>query len=530
MLFKELVVEYFKDNKIKLVSYITICSTYYILKNIAGPIVYSKFIGEGADFISSLRSLFIIWILIIVSYIIKNNFEKTMVLDFLAFIRKTLMKNVFDKNNDFFNGSSVGKDISNITEVTRHMRDLFIWLFQMILPVIIVSMSIVFYIFTLNKTLGVLMICYTMVIISIMYVKVPVVLDGAISREKKHIEIVSKFDETFSNLFNIYINNQINDVLKENEDAENDYADFSKKNLYDRIETMALMIKIVTYIFSFISLIVVDKQYTQNKISKEILIRILFIFTFYINMMDNISDDIPSFMISMGSIMNYEIYKKKSDGKNVSVKSIDDIKDKIVFNNISFDFKNTSIFKDFNLTIDAKKRTILMGESGRGKTTLIKLLLKFYTIKEGSITIDGVDIKEIKSDDIRKCITYVNQRTTLFNSSIMENMKYGNGATSEEVNDFVKKHDLLGIFGDLEKKIEQHGSNMSIGMQKIIFIIRGILKKTSVYVFDEPLSGIDPDSREKIINMIDGISRDKTVIIITHDNEIEKIADFNKKI
>jgi ATP-binding cassette subfamily B protein len=115
-------------------------------------------------------------------------------------------------------------------------------------------------------------------------------------------------------------------------------------------------------------------------------------------------------------------------------------------------------------------------------------------------------------------------------------MKYGNNKSDSEVINFLKKYNLLYIFKDcknspnkcLNNIIEVNGTNISLGMQKIIFLVRGILREAPVYVFDEPLTSIDPSTRRDIINMIDKETKGKTLIIITHDNEIEKIV--NKKI
>jgi ABC-type multidrug transport system fused ATPase/permease subunit len=115
-------------------------------------------------------------------------------------------------------------------------------------------------------------------------------------------------------------------------------------------------------------------------------------------------------------------------------------------------------------------------------------------------------------------------------------MKYGNNKTDSDVLNFLKKYNLLYIFKNCKKSpetclnniIEVNGTNISLGMQKIIFLIRGILRDTPVYIFDEPLTSIDPSTRQDIINMIDKETNGKTLIIITHDNEIGKIV--NKQI
>jgi ATP-binding cassette subfamily B protein len=163
----------------------------------------------------------------------------------------------------------------------------------------------------------------------------------------------------------------------------------------------------------------------------------------------------------------------------------------------------------------------------------MKLLLGFYKPQEGKILLDGKNINTINPSDLRKNINYINQKTLLFKDSILNNMKYGNNKTDSDVINFLKKYNLLYIFKDCKKSpdtclnniIEINGTNISLGMQKIIFLVRGIMKQTPVYVFDEPLTSIDPSTRQNVINMIDKETKGKTVIIITHDNEIGKIVN-----
>jgi ABC-type transport system involved in cytochrome bd biosynthesis fused ATPase/permease subunit len=105
-------------------------------------------------------------------------------------------------------------------------------------------------------------------------------------------------------------------------------------------------------------------------------------------------------------------------------------------------------------------------------------------------------------------------------------MKYGNDETDESILQFLKKYELDSIFHDLNKKIEKNGSMISMGMQKVIFLVRGILKKCPVLIFDEPFSGIDQNTRRLVLRMIDIETKNKTIIIITHDLEgIENILN-----
>ena len=114
--------------------------------------------------------------------------------------------------------------------------------------------------------------------------------------------------------------------------------------------------------------------------------------------------------------------------------------------------------------------------------------------------------------------------------AILNNMRYGNDATDEEVLRVLLDYDLLKVFGPdvtaLDKVVEKNGANISMGMQKTIFLVRGVLKDCSVFVFDEPFSGIDQRTRESVLRMIDERTKGKTVLVITHDRAgLETILD-----
>jgi ATP-binding cassette subfamily B protein len=144
--------------------------------------------------------------------------------------------------------------------------------------------------------------------------------------------------------------------------------------------------------------------------------------------------------------------------------------------------------------------------------------------------LDGKSLSNFSKKDVRSVINYINQRTLLLHDSILNNMKYGNTKSTDDIIKLLKKYNLLKIFCSdgtncLDKIVERNGTNISLGMQKVIYLVRGILKdNVKVYIFDEPLTSIDPDTRESVLNMIKAETGNKTVIIITHDKEVERIV------
>jgi ABC-type multidrug transport system fused ATPase/permease subunit len=197
---------------------------------------------------------------------------------------------------------------------------------------------------------------------------------------------------------------------------------------------------------------------------------------------------------------------------------------------------NKNIFTDFSFKIEKGKKIAILGTSGSGKTTLVKLLLRLHAIQKGNIFINGIPINKINPEDLRNSINYINQRTGLFQGSVLNNMKYGNNISNKKLLALLKKYRLMDNFAALKKSVYSNvgvlGKEVSLGMQKIIMNVRGILKNGNIIVFDEPLAGLDSRTREKMILMINDLCKGKTLIVITHDKEIlrimDKVIDLNK--
>jgi ABC-type multidrug transport system fused ATPase/permease subunit len=232
----------------------------------------------------------------------------------------------------------------------------------------------------------------------------------------------------------------------------------------------------------------------------------------------------------IGNIKNAEQFLEGALFTPLKTNFIPKFQGNIKIDNISFkyDKSDSHIFKDFSLDINQGERLGILGKTGKGKSTLMKLLLNFYKLEKGDIYFDGVNLNDINIDDLRKNINYINQKTNLFNDTILNNMKYGNGKDDSYIINFLQKYDLLRVFNstNLQTLVEKNGSNLSLGIQKVIFLVRGLLKDSKIVIIDEPFSSIDQQTRSSVSKMIDETTKGKTVIVITHDEEgLEHILD-----
>lgn len=195
----------------------------------------------------------------------------------------------------------------------------------------------------------------------------------------------------------------------------------------------------------------------------------------------------------------------------------------IDFNDVSFAHSEDSnvLFKDFSLHIKSGQRIGLVGHSGSGKTTLTKLLLRFSDVDNGTITIDGQDIRNVSQQSLRKNIAYVPQEPMLFHRSLFENIAYGNPkATKEQVRLAAKKAHALEFIDTLPEGFEtlvgERGVKLSGGQRQRIAIARAILKDAPILVLDEATSALDSESEQLIQKSLGDLMNGRTSIVIAH--------------
>ncbi len=209
----------------------------------------------------------------------------------------------------------------------------------------------------------------------------------------------------------------------------------------------------------------------------------------------------------------------------------DGMKEGIEYHNVSFQYEEgRSVLNDINLSIPRGKTIALVGQSGSGKSTLVDLLPRFYDVTEGSITIDGVDIRKLSLRSLRGMMGNVNQEAILFNDTFYNNITFGvQNATKEQVIEAAKianAHDfIMESENGYDTNIGDRGCLLSGGQRQRISIARAILKNPPILILDEATSALDTESERLVQEALERLMKDRTTIAIAHRLSTIKSAD-----
>ena len=210
----------------------------------------------------------------------------------------------------------------------------------------------------------------------------------------------------------------------------------------------------------------------------------------------------------------------------------DDLPCTVEFDHVRFGYDpDKAIIKDFSAKVREGQTVAFVGPTGAGKTTLVKLLMRFYDAQGGAIRIGGVDVRDIERDDVREMFGMVLQDTWLFNGTVRENIRYGKpDATDEEVEEAARRafahHFIETLPGGYDCEINEDASNISAGQRQLLTIARAFLANRRMLVLDEATSSVDTRTEERIQAAMDDLMADRTSFVIAHRLSTIRNADL----
>lgn len=524
----KLIFHYLKEDKVKMILLVILMICNYI-PDLCCPI----FIGKALEFLLLKKyALFVKYlvlyfsgyvivygVLLIPRMILYNKLQ-------MSFINK-VCKDMYNKYQNLpaiaFEKAGVGELINRLSSDPDRVLDLLNQLVKMILK-IIMALIIVIVSFKISIFIGIEITIFALIMGIISSKYFPVIKSTQKEIKKESDKLIKRATENLTGIREIKAlgikNNMINLI---NNDIDNYCNKSLKINRYESVYNG--LNNIVYYVLQFIILLTCGYLFIKGHIVYSVLMMV----HTYIWRIDEVAETLSSFGVNynkvkvslsrIDEVVNNKIFKDEIYGDI----SLNNPKGNVTFKNVSFKYtkKENLTLDNLSLNIKTNQKTAIVGRSGNGKTTIFNLLLRYFDVTSGKVLIDGVDIKDLTEESLRKTISCVRQNPFLFNMSIFENFKIVKpDITLKEVKEVCKRAYIDEYIESLPKKyntiIGEGGINLSGGQKQRLAIARTLLLNTKIILFDEATSALDNESQKYIKMTIDDLTKDHTIIIIAH--------------
>jgi len=373
------------------------------------------------------------------------------------------------------------------------------------------------------------------------FIPIPVIIFGSFKFTSKIASRYEKIRQTIETL-NSNLSNSISGILnvksftRENKELERitDSSLEVKSANYHAIKLSAAFIPIIriAILFGFTATLLIGGFLAlDGEIKVAMYSVLLFITQRLLWPLTELGDTFDLYQRAMASFRR--IYSLKIEIPEIQDGDInfEKLENQISLQDVNFSYvKNFNVLNQVSLTIKSGNTTAIVGSTGSGKSTLIKLLLRLYEINSGKILYDDTELKDFKLSTLREKIGLVSQDVFLFEGTVFENIAYGNlSATEEEIWDAAKQSEAIDFIKDLPNKentiVGERGQKLSGGQRQRISIARAILKNPEILILDEATSSVDNETEAAIQRSLDVLKKDRTVIVIAHRLSTIRNAD-----
>ena len=364
------------------------------------------------------------------------------------------------------------------------------------------------------------------------FVVIPMSRKKEISANSKYYSVLRENSELFQET--IELQQEINSFNQSKNVKESLYKKMEEsEEIHLKVELLAMVLTAISTLFAYISVAVVILVGIELLMRGEI--SLLYLIGYIIaaikvkELFDISKEGILEMYYIEPAVKRIKEIKNAvlQEGKDTKLSSFD-----IEFKNVSFAYdEDTQVLNDVSFTAKQGEVTALVGASGSGKTSILRLISRLYDYDGGSILIDGKDIKDISTDSLFRDVSIVFQDVTLFNTSVMENIRLGReSASDEEVRKAAKLANCMDFIDKLpegfDTPIGENGAELSGGERQRLSIARAFLKDAPILILDEISASLDVDNEKKIQESLNKLIENKTVIIISH--RLKSIENVNK--
>ena len=551
-LWKALIGDYIKQHAFIFLIYLILILFLFPLDTIIIPKIIGRLFGEiqnlsptdsfaKFDFYKDINLLntrgliillFLSWFLYTIGTYIKRCVESYFIPKYGEYIRTRIINSIINMAREHYTTINPSELLSRSFALSVDLKNSLNWLLSRAFPQLLSVFVIIGYLYYVDATLGNIMSVTMIIVFVISYFYSYIIMNKSQIREKQYIKMIRNTSDRFHNLMQVFINNQEGHMMESNEFDNDKYTiQYIKQSITET--NFSVTAEIITLFGYFASVLYIVNKSIQKKFShKEIVPLILIIGNLNTYILLNTSG-IAHFLFARIGSLNESTDFLEALLFQQSSRQFDSVinKGRIQFKDVSFRYNDTTtnVINNVSFTVKPGEKVAIIGQSGSGKSTLMKMLVGLYKPTSGVIYVDGFNINKITHQHLRDKIVYINQHTVLFDDTVASNIQYGNNTSVAEIQQILKKYKLVTIYENLPNGIHTkagvNGLNLSHGMQKVTIILRGLLKPSSVIILDEPLAGLDSNTRQKVLRLIMDYTENKTTVVITHDKEILPFMD-----
>lgn len=461
----------------------------------------------------------------LLSFIDMHFYAKFFKANYISLYRQVINK-IYEFDEDYKKNFSSGKllnsltnDVVNIGEMADNILSIFLNIVKWIIILIYFS-----------KVSILMSIC--VLLINFIYIALSNYLNNKsikyyLEQREHNDSLISLINQTILGLKDVKTMNFSSDLNKKYNSFYKKWGNayFNKRRFYIyRVTFLKILLEIIkSFIYIFCILAIM-----HDNMSIGTLLIIISYYTSFFSSSSTIMSCLANMKEENISLLRIKEILDYGTSFAYEDKVIKDVEGIIEFRNVSFSYNEKKLLKNINFTIKNNQITAIIGENGTGKTTILNLILRLYFPSKGGIYLDNQNILSIKLDSYLNNISVLNQDTYLFNLSIRENFNLIN--KDKKIQEKICK--LVGIDKFIKALpkgyntiISENSTNISGGQKRLLSLARTLMKDSKILIFDEITSSLDMDITKQVINVLNKLKENHTIIIVTHKKELMDIAD-----
>jgi len=504
-------------------------------------IVFPKLVGSlynaiqgGKEIQTAVIGIFCIIVALQIINIISDYVELQLNPAMYKFIREKLMDHLFKIKETNYSDVDIGQIISKIVKLPSVMHHHIENIRSYLIPYAITVLCILGYMLYLDWKLGLPLLGVLTIFFTTLYYSFDACSPIAFKRDEVFSLMMSTTDDLLRNMITVMSFNKIDEEKDGLNETHKLYASHAIGTLNCTLYSKYINAPLILGFIMFVSYY----SYTKMKAKKmtpgefvTLLIMCFMVMNVLFSTMDKWKDILLRNGIIENSLKSFEECHISRDPYTKPAAN----KLGLRFQDVRFSYITTDterpVFDNFTLDINTKETTLIVGEIGSGKSTIISLLLKYQTPQGGEIFLEGVPYSSIPTTDLRKRIVYIPQSPILLNRSVYDNIVYGitPPPPKEEVATLIRNMNLVRFLDNLPKGLDTsvgvHGNKLSGGQRQIVWILKAILMNPEIIIMDEPTAAVDDETKGIVHHLLEKVVQGTTVIMITHDPYLLKFAN-----